>query len=490
MQHCPIPWGSLKCEIATLKTLPDLKRDVPWDTLPEVFKNAINIARMLGLKYIWIDTICILQDDPLDWEIEASKMAQIFSNASIVLVASSSLDPRHSFLTSYGGEFLSTTFRLEGRPSEAYTARRQIPLGIHAKAISPKFSDHIDLRAWTMQELELSTRAILFTRAEVQWRCNERRSCECRMLDQAQMSIGTPSFDARIHHPNAHAHYEWHMTVEQYSMRKLTYVKDKLPALMGLAQRFHRLNGSTYVAGLWKENLLDDLAWRRQPKGEFRPVAQYLGPTFSWVSVFTAVDYQPVRHLYPGKRRYTAEVVDCQCTFEDTTTFDQVMGGMLTVRGPSIKATLRCVTPSNPQAYELILNGVVHQPRIGKRVTCEFSIDSPLHVHQESQLASKDRGNSLQGCMKEANSTVGEVSVKLLSLFSIHSATRFYENFLILGRSCKQPDVHERLGLGTGKLYAENRGNGIKPFEWVKTTGDHSDAAGLAFLPQDCVIIV
>lgn len=283
-------WGSLRCQIATSKTLQELKRNVPWDEMPAVFKDAIIIARKLGFKYIWIDTMCIIQDDPLDWEIEASKMAEIFSNASIVLVASSPLDPVHTFLAEYEDEFRSTNFRLDGRPSESYLVRRQIPLGIHAKAVSPKFSDHIDLRAWTLQELELSTRAILFTRAEVQWRCKERHSCECRTSSQAKMSIGTPCPDACLDHPNSHAHYEWHRTVKQYSARRLTFANDKLPALMGLAQQFHRLTGSTYMAGLWKENLVDDLAWRRQPKGVFRPVVQYLAPTFSWVSVFTAVD--------------------------------------------------------------------------------------------------------------------------------------------------------------------------------------------------------
>lgn len=487
-------WGNLACQIATSKTLQDLKRGISWNSLPAVFANAITIARKLGLEYIWIDTVCILQDDPLDWEIEASRMAEIFSNASVVLVASSSLDPKHSFLTEHGSEFRSTTFRLDGRPSQAYRARRQVPLGIHAKAISPKFSDHIDLRVWTLQELELSTRSILFTRAEVQWRCNECRSCECRTTSQAQMSIGTPSPDACIDRLNAHAYYEWHMTAEQYSMRKLTYAKDKLPALMGLAQRFHRLNGTTYMAGLWKENLLVDLAWRRQPKGVFRPAPQYLAPTFSWVSVFTAVDYQPVRHLYPGKRRYSTEVTTARCNLEGVSIFGQITAGSVTLRGPTIWATLRCATPLEAQTYVLIINGVAHRPRIGKTASCEFSIDSPLHIYQVQQSGSDDNEKSLDRCTEEVGEPIEDVSVKLLILFSIHSATRFYENFLILARSSKYPGVYVRVGMGTGKLYTENGSDEIigkmGPFDWIKKTGDASDISGFDLLPQDCISIV
>lgn len=60
---------------------------IPWAELPNTFQDAITVTRMLGLKYIWIDSLCIVQDDAQDWEREAAKMAIIFEAAYVTIAA-------------------------------------------------------------------------------------------------------------------------------------------------------------------------------------------------------------------------------------------------------------------------------------------------------------------------------------------------------------------------------------------------------------------
>jgi hypothetical protein len=78
--------------VSTRETINIWKRKIPWDELPKTFRDAIIISRNLGIEYMWIDSLCIVQDDPRDWELEAAKMGEIYSNAFLVIAASSSVD--------------------------------------------------------------------------------------------------------------------------------------------------------------------------------------------------------------------------------------------------------------------------------------------------------------------------------------------------------------------------------------------------------------
>src|SRR5271170_8055968 len=67
---------------------------IPWSSLPETFQDAITITRKLGIQYLWIDALCIVQDDLSDWEIESSKMASIYSHSFLTIAASHGRDSR------------------------------------------------------------------------------------------------------------------------------------------------------------------------------------------------------------------------------------------------------------------------------------------------------------------------------------------------------------------------------------------------------------
>lgn len=90
---------------------------IPWDKLPSTFQDAITVTRRLGIAYIWIDSLCIVQDDAQDWEREAAKMALIFESAYLTIAATAA--PNGTVCVPLKNFFLSTLLcpRLRGAVS-------------------------------------------------------------------------------------------------------------------------------------------------------------------------------------------------------------------------------------------------------------------------------------------------------------------------------------------------------------------------------------
>lgn len=95
LSHC---WGKVPLIQTTSSTLHDRISGIPWDDLSSTFQDAMTTTRLLGLKYLWMDSLCILQDDQLDWSRESAAMASIYEVAQIVLAANDAPDGTHGFL--------------------------------------------------------------------------------------------------------------------------------------------------------------------------------------------------------------------------------------------------------------------------------------------------------------------------------------------------------------------------------------------------------
>lgn len=67
-------------------------RGIPWELLPTTFRDAIQVTKGLGIRYLWIDSLCIIQDDDVDWKEESSKMASIYQNSFLTICATAAPD--------------------------------------------------------------------------------------------------------------------------------------------------------------------------------------------------------------------------------------------------------------------------------------------------------------------------------------------------------------------------------------------------------------
>lgn len=146
-----------------------LKGGFKISTLPKTFRDAIFVARGLELDYLWIDSVCIIQDDPHDWDIESKRMEEVFSSAYITLAASCASGTSDGFL--------------KKRPE-----RRCVPMSsgdatYYACETIDDFRTHVDQselnqRGWVMQERALSRRTIFFVENQSYWECGGGVRCE------------------------------------------------------------------------------------------------------------------------------------------------------------------------------------------------------------------------------------------------------------------------------------------------------------------------
>ncbi|KAG8157042.1 hypothetical protein KVR01_013032 [Diaporthe batatas] len=244
-------WGpETKSKSLNKGNLEKYKAAIPQDKLYPLVKDAITAADRLGLRYIWIDSYCILQDDTEDWETEAANMASMFST--------SKPEDLGAQVTERGGESVFVRKRLSN------------PSGTTLD------------RAWVFQERLLSNRVIYFTKHEVAWECRERSWCECESCnDEFSSWLGPPSV------PKVLQQLKWEDIAKVYDSKILTEEKDRLPALAGVARRHGELRGWTYLAGLWKEEIPTALLWKKLGHKGARPLRQQLevAPTWSWASL-------------------------------------------------------------------------------------------------------------------------------------------------------------------------------------------------------------
>lgn len=448
-------WGG---KVPIFTTRSNLTENLHWDKAPPVFRDATTIARKLGIDYLWIDALCIIQDDVKDWEIESSKMAAIYENARLTIAASSSTNPTEHCLTERDSMYREIELALNG---EKFLARRKMPFGIHAKITTATIKDPMDYRAWVLQEGVLATRTIAYTGGELQWRCNTLRVCECKSSPTRRYPLELKA--ALKSESGCDVFGTWQLLVEDYTSRQLTVLDDQLPALTGLATKFHESTGAEYIAGMWKEHLLNDLSWERYAETSFRNIGQYTAPSFSWASFQGAKTYRPARMSYGGDRTYHTEVLDVKCIVNGQAPFGKVSSGALKLCGPTIEGHLSSKRPRDPTAYELKIEEISFH---------EFAIDCPLSqleilaeegsIHQTLGRASEDRYEPF-----------GSTPVQLISLYTLEcpkAGQYVYESFLILGRSMKENGAYERLGIATArKSCTEIKGKGsgetLRPFE-------------------------
>lgn len=171
LSHC---WGTGK-RFRTIKSNVDqFKKGIDFEQLPNTFKDGVKVARELGFRYLWIDSLCIIQDDLNDWNLEASRMEKVFSSADFVIAASSASSSEDGFLPAARNQQPFITVKT---PS-------------NGKAFIVKSIDrfHQDVeesvlnrRGWVLQERALARRTLHFTSSQVYWECGAGIHCESLM---------------------------------------------------------------------------------------------------------------------------------------------------------------------------------------------------------------------------------------------------------------------------------------------------------------------
>ncbi|TVY51092.1 hypothetical protein LCER1_G008094 [Lachnellula cervina] len=312
LSHC---WGSVLFETLKVGSLEAFRKRLPATALTKTFRDAIDTSRYFGFQYLWIDSLCIIQDDPNDWDAEASLMADVYGNSSLNIAASGAANGN-------AGLFFARDrfWRCQIQPKDGDTESLYdcYPTGqVFDLTVSP-----LELRAWTRQERILPRRTIHFTRTQILWECEKKFSselypCDCggAVQEHDWNCLPKPPFN----------YHQWMRMVGIYSICKLTYSGDKLVAISGLARESQSRTNGGYVAGLWRNNLEIQLCWFTIFPG-YR-IAPYVAPTWSWASLDGMVRFDP--YGYERKRILHITVLDVQVTHVSQNIFGQISGARL-----------------------------------------------------------------------------------------------------------------------------------------------------------------
>ncbi|KAF8857818.1 HET-domain-containing protein, partial [Acephala macrosclerotiorum] len=255
LSHC---WGSVTHMLRlTKENMADFRIHIPYQQLPQNFKDAIDICRRLGIYLLWIDALCIIQDSTEDWNREAPCMGVYYRDAVFTIAATSAKD-------SSGG---------------CYT---------HAEPLEGPDWPLLQ-RGWVYQEMQLSTRKLHFAANEVIWDCSRGIRSESGTYDRNHSEKNSVLFPEN-------PEIDWHRKVVSYSSLSLTFEDDRIPALSSITQWMEQLRPSDqFLLGLWERTLLLDLCWRTDSwaskRSKPRSVATKALPTWTWASMPAPVRY-------------------------------------------------------------------------------------------------------------------------------------------------------------------------------------------------------
>ncbi|KAI9766855.1 MAG: hypothetical protein M1839_004760 [Geoglossum umbratile] len=260
LSHC---WGKAPVtHTTTTSTLRQYQDHIDWSALPRTFQHTISFTQKLRIRYLWIDSLCIIQDDKEDWRKESAMMCSVFRGSALTLCATASSDSRGGlfFKASPDERGYSIWNRQAGEAEWQIYVRRPIQhFSIFEGEKNSKGASPLLKRAWVFQERLLAPRLVHFGPQELIWECADETSCECSGIEVTQpketYAWGLQKGSAE------HIRDMWHGLVASYTGLQLTFGHDRLPALAGLAKQFLDYKRGKYLAGLWEDTLVEDLLW-------------------------------------------------------------------------------------------------------------------------------------------------------------------------------------------------------------------------------------
>jgi hypothetical protein len=344
-------WGIGKTFVLTTGNIEQLKRCIETSLLPQTFQDALHVVKFMGIRYLWIDSLCILQDSQEDWFRESAAMGQIFQNSYCNLLAMTGedglfCDRDPSLLKSHPVFWDKTSPNGSNKFYLTIQPAREKPM--------------LEKRGWVLQEQLLSPRSLLFHRDQISWECCEMEASEVypggfpflygassaksirfelrnlpigvlkRQLSNGKIRTFLGLFNLgfeygrHLHYldlplpkepPKRHkkeavilstlenmippdpAWYYWANIVEKFTLRELTKNDDRLTAIAGiafvLAKKLPAELPAQYLCGLWNRGIQDffllELLWKAESR---QPLpSKYRAPSWSWASVDGPVTY-------------------------------------------------------------------------------------------------------------------------------------------------------------------------------------------------------
>ncbi|RFN48074.1 heterokaryon incompatibility protein-domain-containing protein [Fusarium flagelliforme] len=337
-------WGASRPFVSTKGNIGSFLQSIPRESLPQTFHDAIDIIWELGLRYIWIDSLCIVQDDLEDWRREAACMKDVYAGSSVTISASDAQDSTQGCFT----DLDLNLWEGHGVAFEQVGARfkdQNVLIRLHQGDIRrrTKFAN-LSTRGWTLQEQLLSHRVIHCMQPEIHWNCHHSYHSESQVTFEAERfrSFSWKFFphDASIEDMKK-LWLEW---ITDYSKRNLTVTRDRLAALAGMVQYFRDRTGFKHLLGCWHETLIDELLWIRF--GETTNPSNTLTsmPSWSWLTRVGTLDlsfWSRSMGNEPCDIEDHINIVEADITWTGEPMVSDISSSTMIIEGPTREMRLR-----------------------------------------------------------------------------------------------------------------------------------------------------
>jgi hypothetical protein len=351
LSHC---WGPSEMPLSSKTTKADVKSyetEILTSTLPSSFQDAVYVTRMLNIRYLWIDSLCIIQDDEVDWEIESSKMASIYQNAYATIAATASTSSTESLLSPRSS---ATIFKLDSKDGRSETVHARLhPLGSQSLSDSPLLR-----RAWAFQEMILSPRVLHFAEDQLYWKCRNDIFSEdglVRLLSPLQNNFDAGKFSSQDEYGGWKLWWEW---VQVYSNLSLSNVKDKAAALAGLTDLYHksRVEGDEPLAGLWRSDLHFGLLWYSLGPRRYTDLESV--PSWSWFKMNTPImSHFTMNAMWGRSLRRTANILEAAVSWSGQQLTSPLAGGSITMESRIRPVNMQQIEPNEKNLAQLVRAG-------------------------------------------------------------------------------------------------------------------------------------
>lgn len=396
-------WGAHRPDcITTVETLARNKVRIPWDKLSLTFQHAAAFTLSLGIQFLWIDSICIIQEDEEDWKREAGKMFAVYKNSYLTLAALAGRDSTSGLrnMSVEQGSVLLAELRIDQTNYPLHMRQNHYLDTVAGDNIKGSFDDvccryPLLSRAWAYQERTVSPRVIFFTESEMIFQCLSNAECECGATQEycqgnaAQLtkteisrktSIRSPTRDSSGQDRSAgtmnvqmrafsdiktkfkhfvsqrsrddthaksrarQAAMTWRQNVVwEYSALAISMPRDRLPAVGAIAEQFQRVRaGDTYLAGLWSGSLLDDLLWiSGGPALRYPKSKDRLERPFSLPTWSWASLHSSIVYPHDGVSVPKAKVLEAKCSYAGDNPFGVLQSSKLILSGRVLSSLLK-----------------------------------------------------------------------------------------------------------------------------------------------------
>ncbi|KAH8885094.1 HET-domain-containing protein [Thozetella sp. PMI_491] len=323
-------------------TLDHMLHGIDDSVLVQTHRETLELARALGIQFVWIDALCIIQGNPDDWVHESERMAHVYGNATLTVIAGRSADARDGFISNDLQQAAPpcaipvSSSNSDGLAFASMTRSRQVGA--------------VDTRAWCFQEKLLALKAVTFGKEQISWQCRATVKSEDGFI---MMRDGRIPFVLKEHAWSSEEQSaeqkekilkSWYTEIlTEFTPRKLSNPLDVFAAIYSVAQLAQKALGSRFLSGLFECDLVRGLLWKarchtwggprfsepvkRPTLTRYAPAQVNRAPSWSWAAVEGPVAYRYDRKRSPWYCDASLVKVRPQITNPDLWAPPQIAGG-------------------------------------------------------------------------------------------------------------------------------------------------------------------